>query len=364
VNARDAVVRGPAPTGAPVRIGVVGAGRIGRRHVELVRRSLACELVGVVDPDPRAGRLTSVGDAPWYRTLDEMLETGSVDGVIVATPNTLHLTHALPCIAAGIAVLVEKPIATTVADGVRMAEMSEQHGAPLLVGHHRRHSPLLVAARAILAERRLGDVVAATAATMFAKPDDYFEAAAWRREAGGGPILINLIHDVDALRMLLGDVVSVQAVAANTVRGFPVEETVAVTMRFSSGALGSLLLSDTAAAPVSWELTAGDDPAFPRHGDRDCYVIAGTRGTLGIPTMRLLTSDGAPSWHRPLLPSVSHVMPADPLSRQLEHFCGVIRRNEQPLVSGRDAVETLRVTLAIAEAARTGRAVACAPVEP
>ena len=313
VDTNDAHSRGSAPTGAPVRIGVVGAGRIGRRHVELVRRSLDCELAGVVDSDPRAAGLTSMGDAPWYRTLDEMLGAGKLHGVIVATPNALHLTHALPCIAAGVAVLVEKPVATTVADGERMAEMSEQHGVPLLVGHHRRHSLLLIAARAIVAERRLGDVVAATAATMFAKPDDYFAAGAWRREAGGGPILINLIHDVDALRMLLGDVASVQAVSANTVRGFPVEETVAVTMRFSSGALGSLLLSDTAAAPVSWELTAGEDPAFPRHADRDCYVIAGTRGTLGIPTMRLLTSDGAPSWHRPLVPSVSHVVPADPL---------------------------------------------------
>ena len=360
----EPLFRASAPTNAPVRIGVVGAGRIGLRHVELIRRSLECELAGVVDPDPRAARLTSVGDAPWYRTLDEMLSAGAPDGVIVATPNTLHVAHALRCMAAGIAVLVEKPIATTVTDGVRMAEMSEHQGVPLLVGHHRRYSPPLVAAREILADWRLGDVVAVTAATMFAKPDDYFAAAAWRRERGGGPILINLIHDVDALRMLLGDVLSVQAVATNMVRGFPVEETVAVTMRFSSGALGSLLLSDTAAAPLSWELTAGEDPAFPHHADRDCYVVAGTRGTLGIPTMRLLTSDGAPSWHRPLVPSVSHVVPADPMSRQLEHFCAVIRRHEEPLASGRDAVETLRVTLAVAEAAQTGRAVACGPVEP
>lgn len=360
----DAVSHGPPPKSAPVRIGVVGAGRIGRRHVELVGRSPECELAGVVDPDPRAATLAGNADAPWYRTLDELLAAGTLDGVIVATPNALHLTHALPCIAAGIAVLVEKPIATTVADGLRLADVSEHHDVPMLVGHHRRHSPLLAAARAILADGLLGDVVAVTASTMFAKPDDYFEAAAWRREAGGGPILINLIHDVDALRMLLGEVVSVQAVASNRVRGFPVEETVAVTMRFSSGALGSLLLSDTAAAPLSWELTAGEDPVYPRHEDRDCYVIAGTRGSLGIPTMRLLTFDGAPSWHRPLRASVSGVLPADPLSRQLEHFCAVIRRDADPLVSGRDAVETLRVTLAIAEASRTGRAVACAPVEP
>ena len=245
----------------------------------------------------------------------------------------------------------------------RLSREAEERGVPLLVGHHRRHSPTLAAAREIVASGRLGRIVAATATTLLAKPDEYFEVAAWRREPGGGPILINLIHDIDALRMLVGDVVSVRAVASSGVRGLPVEETVVVAVEFAGGALGSLVLSDAAAAPLSWELTAGEDPAYPRYDDRDAYVLAGTLGTLGIPTMRLTTADGTPSWRRPMLASVDRPSGADPLARQLEHFSSVIRGESEPMVTGRDATESLRVTLAVAHSVATGAAVACGPVE-
>jgi predicted dehydrogenase len=348
---------------ARLRIAVIGAGLIGQRHVELVSQSLECDLVAVVDPDQRAATIAGAAGVPWHQTLDDLLASDPLDGAIIATPSELHVSHATACIAAGVAVLVEKPIATTVADGLRLAEAAEATGVPLLAGHHRRHSPVLATAREIVRSGVLGDLVAVTATTLFVKPPDYFEAAPWRRQPGGGPILINLIHDIDALRMLVGEVVMVQAMASSHVRRFPVEDTVAVTLRFASGALGSVLVSDAAASPLSWELTTGEDPTFPRHDGRDCYVIAGTRGSLAVPTMRLRTYDGEPSWKEPARTSIAAVRPADPLSRQLEHFGDVIRRAAEPEVSGRDAVGSLRVTLAIEEAARTGHPVPCGAAE-
>ena len=318
-------------------------------------------MASLVDPEPGTGRLADEVGVSLWSTLEELLDRERPDGAIIATPNAMHVSQALQCIEAGIPVLVEKPIATTVADGFRLASAAERAGIPLLVGHHRRHSPLMAAARGIVAEGRLGPVVAVLATTMFAKPLEYFEAAPWRREPGGGPVLINLIHDVDALRALVGDVVRVHAVASNRVRRSPVEETVAVAMEFANEAVGSMLLSDAGASPMSWEMTAGEDPALsavlgPRLLPRDRYA-----GSLGIPTMRLMVADGAPSWHRPLTTSIARPEPGDPLARQLEHFCDLIAGGGEPLVSGRDAVESLRVTLAIAEAARTGLAVRCAP---
>jgi predicted dehydrogenase len=191
---------------------------------------------------------------------------------------------------------------------------------------------------------------------LFHKPAEYFDAAPWRREPGGGPILINMVHEVDDLRAVCGEIVAVQAMAANGTRGHAVEETVAIALRFASGALGTFLLSDTAAAPFSWELTSGEDPSYPRDADADCYVIAGTRGSLRVPTMRLTSYAAARSWCEPLETAVVEVERADPLARQLAHFCEVIR-GAAPRVTGRDAVETLRVTLAIAEASRTGELV-------
>ena len=126
-------------------------------------------------------------------------------------------------------------------------------------------------------------------------------------------------------------------------------------MRFASGALGTFLLSDAAATSRSWEHTSGENPAYPTSPEDDCYLIAGTRGSLGVPSLRVRTYAGTPSWWEPLESDTIPVQRRDPLQVQLEHFCDVVRGRARPLVSGRDAVETLRATLAVAEAAATGR---------
>jgi predicted dehydrogenase len=340
-----------------VRIAVAGAGLIGRRHIALVRANPACDLVAIVDPAPAARELADEAGVPVYAELGDMLEAVRLDGVIVASPNTFHVQHGLRCVDAGVPVLVEKPIADTVSEAEVLVVAAEKAGVPLLVGHHRRHSPILCTARDILGQGVLGRLVAVMGSAMFYKPDDYFDHAPWRREAGGGPILINLIHEIDNLRALCGDIVSVQAAASNEVRGFPVEDTAAVTMRFASGALGTFLLSDTAASARSWEQTSREDGGYPSYGDEDCYVLAGTEGSLSIPSMRLKVFAGTRSWWEPFETSVVDVERDDPLARQLEHFRAVVLGQARPLVDGREGLRTLRVTQAVADAAATGELV-------
>jgi predicted dehydrogenase len=194
---------------------------------------------------------------------------------------------------------------------------------------------------------------------VFFKPDQYFEDGPWRREPGGGPILINMIHEVHNLRMLCGEIVAVQAVASNAVRGFAVEDTVAINLRFASGALGTFMLSDTAACPRSWEQTSQENKAYASYADEDCYVITGTFGSLSVPTMHLKTYARAEdrSWWKPFESDVAGVVREDPLTLQMEHFGAVIRGEARPLVTVRDGLANLRVTEAIARAARTGRLV-------
>lgn len=340
-----------------IRIAVVGAGLIGRRHIELALASPACRLAAIVDPAPEGRALASGARIPWHDSVGDLLAHDLPDGIIVATPSRLHLPHALACIDAGVPTLLEKPIATTVEDGARIARAAEERGIPLLIGHHRRHSPILQAARRVIDRGTLGRLVAVTGAAMFRKPDAYFEDAPWRREPGGGPLLINMIHEVDDLRYLCGEITAVQAIASSAARGFEVEDTVAITLVFGGGALGTFLLSDTAASAVSWELTAGENPAYPNAPDVDCYVIAGDRGSLGVPTLRLRTYAATPSWWEPMRSEVIEVARRDPLAEQLEHFCAVVRGEAEPLVTGWDGVQDLVVIEAIALAARTGAVV-------
>jgi predicted dehydrogenase len=336
------------------RIAVAGAGLIGRAHIAALRASPSCELSAVVDPSPAAGAR--------FSSLDELLRHDRPAGVILATPNPLHVEQALQCIDAGLPILLEKPIAPTVEGAEKIVRESERRKVPVLIGHHRAHSPIMARAKEIVDSGRLGRLVAVTGSAMFLKPDHYFAEGPWRRGPGGGPILINLIHEIHNLRMLCGEIAEVQAFASSAVRGFPVEDTVAIGFRFRNGVLGTFMLSDTAASARSWEQTSGENKAYPRYRDEDCYVIAGTNGSLAIPTMRLKAYARAAdrSWWKPFRLSRAKVKPRDPIRRQLEHFGAVIRGEAEPLVSACDGLANLRVTEAVVAAAKSGKAVVLA----
>src|SRR4051812_33995482 len=208
---------------APVRIAVAGAGLIGRRHIEEVDASSTAQLAAVVDPGPAAAEVADRFGVPLYPSLRGLLDAEKPDGIILATPNKLHVDGGLECVAAGVPVLVEKPIGDTVEGATTLVEAAEAAEVPLLTGHHRRYSPILAKAREIVAGGVLGRIVAVVGTALFCRPDDYFDVGGgWRRQPGGGPILLNLIHEVDGLRYLLGDVVRVQAATSAATRGFPV----------------------------------------------------------------------------------------------------------------------------------------------
>jgi predicted dehydrogenase len=345
-----------------VRVAVAGAGYIGQAHMGVARRSASCELSAIVDPAPAAEAIASRAGVPLYKSLDELFERDRPDGVILATPNRLHVEHAMRCIAAGVPALLEKPIAPTVKEAKALVRAVDESRAKVLIGHHRAHSPIMARAKQVVDEGRLGALVAVMGSALFFKPDPYFADAPWRREPGGGPILLNMIHEVHNLRMLCGDIVAVQAFSSNATRGFPVEDTVAVNLRFASGALGTFMLSDTAASARSWEQTSQENKAYPAYPDEDCYLIAGTFGSLSIPTMRLKTygEAGDRSWWKPFDVSVVEIERDDPLARQIEHFVQVIRGEAMPIVSARDGLQNLLVTEAIVEAARSGSIVSTA----
>ncbi len=346
-----------------IRIAVAGAGLIGLRHIEEIRKSRSAALASIVDVSPRAAEVARSAGVALHASLADLFAADKPDGVIIATPNQLHVEQGLECIAAGVPALIEKPVAHTLAEGIRLCEAAERADARILVGHHRRHSPILHKAVEIVRSGVLGPLVGVIGSALFYKPDSegYYDGPnAWRRAPGGGPILINMIHEIGNLRAMVGEIAAVQAFASNAIRGFEVEDTVAINLRFVNGALGTFLLSDTAASPKSWEQTSQENEAFAAYPDEDAYTIVGTDGSLGVPTMRLRYYERKDdrSWFKPFATRVEAVERADPLALQIEHFAAVIRGDEAPLVTCRDGLQNLRVCDAIAEAARTGTVVA------
>ena len=339
---------------APVRIGVIGAGLIGRKHIEVLRSgNTDYTLAAVADPSPAAAKEAEQLGYQCYRTLEEMLDKAKPDGAVVATPNQMHVANGLACIERKVPIIVEKPISDTIESAMRLVAASERAGVAVLTGHHRRHNPIMRRAIEIIRDGGVGRVVAANALWLSHKPKGYHDLA-WRREPGGGPVLINAIHDIDCLRMLCGDVETVQATASNAVRGFAVEDTAAAVLplqerraRHAAGVrrgLGALELG----------MDLAENPYYPYQPD-NCFFVAGTLGSLSVPSLEhRWHEDGKQSWGLPLTERREPIKPADPYHEQMRNFAGVIRGSEQPILDGRNGTKTLAATLAISISAKTG----------
>ncbi|MEM8748877.1 MAG: Gfo/Idh/MocA family oxidoreductase [Pseudomonadota bacterium] len=343
-----------------VRIGVVGAGLVGKRHMDVIAASSALELGGIVEPDEAGADLAFKHNTTLFSSLDAMLSDGSVDGVVIATPTSLHVTQALSCVKAGCAVLVEKPIGVEASEAERLVHAANEAGVPLLVGHHRRYNPSIQRAHDVISSGEIGDVRAVQATCWFYKPDHYFDVAPWRKQKGAGPISVNLVHDVDLIRHLVGEIVSVQAQAAPSLRGFANEDVAAAVLRFANGAVGTITVSDSIAAPWSWEHTSKEHPIYPATTE-NCYLIGGSNGSLSVPDLRLWRHEGPEQdWWTPISATPQIFDPSEPLFNQLHHFADVIKGKAAPLVSGEEGLKTLRVVEAIQQSAASGETISLA----
>jgi len=334
----------------PLRLGILGLGAIGQMHV---RCAIGCDdiqLIGVADVDEQLRQRATPWGVPVHADLAALLNAAP-DAVVVATPTALHAEHAVACMERGIAVLVEKPIADTAAAAEVMCATAQRHGAVLLVGHQRRHDPVLQVARASIERGDIGRVVWAHASATWFKPDAYFDQS-WRRQPGGGPVLINAIHDIDALRFLLGDVEEVQAMSSSTVRGHAVEDTAVLTLRFACGALATVTVSDCSVSPWNWDLSAREAAHYPAV-DEDAVYLGGVEGSLALPSLTVWHHEGRKGWQEPLTRTRTMQRSHDPYLAQLQHLKAVIEARATPLCSGRDACTSLVTTLAALESARS-----------
>lgn len=334
-----------------LRIAIIGAGVMGRQHAEQLARNPDTELVAVCDPF--STELASAQGVRQFADHRAMLELMQLDGVIIANPNDAHVSTALDCLAAGIPALLEKPVATSLEQVRRLVQAESASDVPLLIGHHRRHNPIIQKAKAIIDSGQLGVLTTFTGLWQSQKAEAYFDVP-WRRQPGAGVMLINLVHDLDLMRYLGGEVATVQALVSRAARGLEVEDTAAMLLQFASGALGTLTGSDACATPWSWEQSSGENPVFAQQPDQPCYLIGGTLGSLSIPQLSVWRYGDAKGWNAPLHERRENADGTSALANQLAHFAQVICRQAKPLITAADAARTLALVEAASQAARQG----------
>ena len=334
------------------RLAIVGFGLIGQRHAEAIKAAPWVKLAAVVEPEGSASRDAVDPSVAVFADIIQMLEDTRPDGVIIASPTTLHISHARRCVEAGVPALIEKPISDDLAAAQELTREAAQTNVELLVGHHRRFNPIIQRVHDLIKSGEIGDVRAINSICWFYKPDYYFDNAPWRKKKGAGPVSVNLIHDVDLMRYFCGEVVAVQAQFAGAKRGYENEDVASAILRFESGAIGTVSVSDSIASPWSWEFTSDENPAYPST-QQSTYFIGGSEGSISVPDLRVWRHEGGLDWWNPMHSERAPTKGLDPLVNQIVHFQRVILGLEPPLVSGYEGTKSLEVIDAIQRAAVT-----------
>lgn len=323
------------------RLLVAGGGLIGSRHIAHISEHPDLVLAGVIDPDP-AVRAAAPG--PAFASLDDV--DVAADGIVLATPSDLHADHAEQAAARGWHMLIEKPVANTLAGADRIVSAARAAGVKTLVGHHRRYHPRVQAMRDIINSGEIGVPVLASLIWALKKPDPYFDVP-WRRGRDGSPIQINLVHEVDLLRHLLGEIVHVSGFGSRAIRKQGRIESGGVTLGFEGGCVATIAFADTTPSPWSFESATGENPNIATTG-QDNLRIAGTAGAISFPSLTVWT--GAADWSQAPVPQTRDCVGAVPLVVQLSHFADVIAGRSEPLVDAEEGRRNLKATLQIENA--------------
>ena len=328
-------------TEAVVRVGVIGAGMMGAGHATCVAQSPLGELVAVADLDmARATALAEPLDAVAYSTHSELLAGDDLDAVIVCTPDWAHRDVCVDAAYAGKHVLVEKPLAVTLADCDAIIEACDAAGVTLMVGQILRFDPRYAAVRAAVAAGDIGEV-----SYLYARRSNKILQP--RRFEGQTTVLNYLaVHDVDWMLWALGG--SVTEVCARASRkaltALSVDDAVFVTVGFESGAVGCV--------HVAWIL--------PEHSsaDLDAYLeIVGTQGALVIDTPHagVRVESGQPHRIDTTYGFAVGGRRGGALREEVNHFLQCVRDGTPPLVDGPQGRAAVAVVAAAQESIATGQ---------
>ena len=228
-----------------IRFALVGCGRISRNHFDsITQHGDRAELVDVCDIDPAAlERAVQSTGASGHASLTAMLDKTTADCVILTTPSGIHPQQAVTVAKSGRHVLSEKPMATKWEDGLRMVRACEEAGVRLFVVKQNRKNATLQLLKQAVSQKRFGQIYMVSLNVFWQRPQEgYYDQAKWRGtwEFDGGAFMNQASHYVDLLEWLIGPIESLHAYTATLARDIEAEDTGVLSVRWRSGALGSL----------------------------------------------------------------------------------------------------------------------------
>lgn len=352
-----------------VRYALIGYGKVAQLHAKALFEAEDSQLVAVCGRNEEKAKVFA---KQWnilpFKHIKEMITTESIDAVIITTPHPLHKEHTLEALEAGAHVLVEKPMALSVEDAKTMVETAKRLGKKLGVISQRRWYPACQRIHQAIEEGKLGIPMVGQVTMLGWRDQAYYTSDPWRgswEQEGGGVLINQAPHQLDLLHWFLGPIKEVYAQWDNINHPYiEVEDTAVATVRFASGAMASILVSNSQKPGIFAKVHIHGSSAFSAgvQTDGGAMFIAGMSGVLEPPVNDLWTIEGEQQnlqiWKEEdtrFFNSIDATWYFFKL--QEEDFTQAILHDRDPLCNGEEGLETVKLIEGMYISGRTGKPV-------
>jgi UDP-N-acetyl-2-amino-2-deoxyglucuronate dehydrogenase len=350
-----------------VRFGLVGAGAISTQHAEAMGAVEGARLVAIASASAERARAAAERwGVAWEPDYAGLLARDDIDAVAICTPSGLHAEQAIAAVRAGKHVLIEKPLALSVAEADAVVEEARRQGRVAGMISQRRMEPVMQRLHQAVAAGSLGRLALIVAEGLYSRPQSYYDSAPWRgtRSLDGGVLMNQGIHMVDLVRWMGGPVESVTGQVATLGHEMEAEDTATVTIRFANGTLGEIFATTCAQPGIGQRLHC--------YGDAGHVTIAGEEPLAwDVPGLPAPTREATAATPSPAPVPGSPSGPGTPAAlapatwgtdatghiRQYTDFVAAIRDGRPPAVTAQDGRDAIAIVTAAYESDRTGRTV-------
>jgi len=322
-----------------IKFAIIGCGRIAYRHIEAIQANSEAELVALCDLNiNKAKERNERAGVKTYQDYNDMLLKEDIDVVNIMTPSGMHAEHAIDIIKKYRKhIVVEKPMALRIAAAEELIATAQNHDVKLFVVHQNRFNKAVQKVKDGIEQGLFGRMVMGTVRLRWSRGQAYYDQDPWRGiwALDGGALTNQAIHHIDLLRWLVGEIESVSAIGATQLVNIEVEDTACAWLKFNNGALG-VIEATTATRPLNQDLEA----SISILGENGVVIAEGA----SVNKLTAWTFDDIDmSEHMEEPPNVygyghNHI---------IDNVVDVLLSGESPLVSGEDAIKSIKLLNAI-----------------
>lgn len=329
-----------------LKFAILGCGRISYKHVEaLIQNSQQAELVAVCDLIEQNAIARKVqyenqlqgAEVMVFSRFEDMFNQCEIDVVAIATESGYHATHALVAMEKECHVLIEKPMALSVEDALKINQVAKEKGLKVCVSHQNRFNPPIQKLRRAVEEGRFGRIINATARILWTRDENYYKQAPWRgtKALDGGTLMNQCIHNVDLLQwMMNSDVERVHAERGTFLRNIEMEDFGALLLRFKSGSIG-IVEGSACVYPKNLEET------LSIFGEKGTVVIGG----LAVNEIKVWQFEDVKDYDQDEFDTEVDSVYGKGHTPLYRDFIEAIQQNREPLVNGEEGMKAMKIIL-------------------